>query len=185
MWYLEFGSEATIESLHGVAPGSRWLGTFDRAEAVAKESIDFYASGHPLVEGILDELADGPRGRVAFVRLPGAGFEDVGVVAIMRQGTRFSRHAWTLDGAPRPDWIPLVFETRRKLIDVPGPLWDVPDWGSRVGQLFADQMDTLHKKMDDFHLLLAFLAASFALILFLRAMAKRSNRTRENPPPGA
>jgi len=51
-WYLEFGSDSLVEHLPGVSAGSRWLGTFDRGEAVEKEDLDFFASGHALVEGI-------------------------------------------------------------------------------------------------------------------------------------
>jgi ATP-dependent helicase HepA len=49
---IEFGNEAIVDSLPGVAGGSAYVGTFDREEAVEDESIDFFASGHPLVEGV-------------------------------------------------------------------------------------------------------------------------------------
>jgi ATP-dependent helicase HepA len=55
---IEFGSEALVDSLPGVAGGSTFVGTFDREEAVEDESIDFFASGHPLVEGILAYFED-------------------------------------------------------------------------------------------------------------------------------
>ena len=35
-----------------------FLGTFSREEAVRDESIDFYASGHPMVEGLLAHLEE-------------------------------------------------------------------------------------------------------------------------------
>jgi ATP-dependent helicase HepA len=60
---IEFGNEAIVDSLPGVAGGSAYVGTFDREEAVEDESIDFFASGHPLVEGLLayfEDLGDGP-----------------------------------------------------------------------------------------------------------------------------
>ena len=60
---IEFGNEAIVDSLPGVAGGSAYVGTFDREEAVEDESIDFFASGHPLVEGVLayfEDLGDGP-----------------------------------------------------------------------------------------------------------------------------
>ncbi|MEM7309080.1 MAG: DedA family protein [Planctomycetota bacterium] len=64
------------------------------------------------------------------------------------------------------------------LISVPISIW--------LGMLFADQIDTLHAKMEDFHLLLAFLAISFALILLLRGRAKRASaKSREARPPDA
>jgi len=50
---IEFGNEAVVDSLPGVPGGSAFVGTFDREEAVEDETIDFFASGHPLVEAIL------------------------------------------------------------------------------------------------------------------------------------
>jgi ATP-dependent helicase HepA len=55
---VEFGSGAVVDSLPGVPGGSTFVGTFDREEAVEDESIDFFASGHPLVEGVLAYLED-------------------------------------------------------------------------------------------------------------------------------
>jgi len=65
-WLIEFGSQALVDHLPGVAAGTRFLGTFDRERAVAVESLDFFASGHNLVEGMLAELEEGERGRSAF-----------------------------------------------------------------------------------------------------------------------
>lgn len=67
------------------------------------------------------------------------------------------------------------------LLDALGVLISVPI-SIFLGQLFADQMDTLHAKLKDFHLLVAFLAISLALIMLLRSLAKRSSRGREVPP---
>jgi ATP-dependent helicase HepA len=69
-YLIEFGSHALVDHLPGVVAGSRYLGTFDREEAVADESLDFFASGHALVEGVLAELEEGSRGRSAFLQLP-------------------------------------------------------------------------------------------------------------------
>ena len=55
---IEFGNEAVVDSLPGVSGGSAFVGTFDREEAVEDETIDFFASGHPLVEGILAYVDD-------------------------------------------------------------------------------------------------------------------------------
>jgi len=55
-----------------VAGGTRFLGTFDRAEAVLREELEFFASGHPLVEGLLSELETVAR-RAALVELAGTG----------------------------------------------------------------------------------------------------------------
>jgi ATP-dependent helicase HepA len=87
-WLVELGHESLVDHLPGVPLGSRFLGTFDREEAVADEGRDFFASGHPLVEGVLAELEDGPRGRVALLQVPGRpGEEEVfGLLAIYRRG---------------------------------------------------------------------------------------------------
>ena len=55
---IELGNEAVVDSLPGVPGGSAYVGTFDREEAVEDESIDFFASGHPLVEGVLAYFED-------------------------------------------------------------------------------------------------------------------------------
>jgi ATP-dependent helicase HepA len=55
---IELGHEAVVDSLPGVPGGSSYVGTFDREEAVEDESVDFFASGHPLVEGVLAYFED-------------------------------------------------------------------------------------------------------------------------------
>ena len=62
---IEFGNEAIIDSLPGVPGGSSFVGSFDREYAVEDESIDFFASGHPLVEGLLAHFEEDRKGRVA------------------------------------------------------------------------------------------------------------------------
>jgi ATP-dependent helicase HepA len=105
-WMVEFGYEALIEGLPGVPPGSRFLGTFSREEAVEDEQRDFFASGHALVEGVLAELEEGPRGRVAL--LQATGDEDTfGLLAIYRRGATWEAVAVDAVGAQigrrRPD----------------------------------------------------------------------------------
>jgi ATP-dependent helicase HepA len=139
-WYLEFGSEATVETLHGVAPGNRYLGTFDREEAVAKESLDFFASGHPLVEGILAELADGTRGQVILAEVPGSKSPGVGVVLVLRDGVGFRFLALDLDGRERPEWVSGLLEART-VREIPGTAWTVPDWRDRVRALLAEHVE--------------------------------------------
>lgn len=101
-WLVEFGSEALVDHLPGVPAGSRFLGTFDREEAVEREILDFFATGHSLVEGVLAELEDGPRGRVALLQI--AGEEDAfGLLAIYRDGPGWTAVAVDDKGRPRPD----------------------------------------------------------------------------------
>jgi hypothetical protein len=102
---IELGYESLVDHLPGVPLGSRFLGTFDREEAVEDESRDFFASGHPLVEGILAELADGPRGRVALLQLPGLPEDEevFGLLAIYRRSAGWEALAVDSQGRPRPD----------------------------------------------------------------------------------
>lgn len=123
-WYVEFGTGALIDHLPGVPGDARFLGTFDRAEAVAREELDFFASGHPLVEALFGELHDGPRGRVALLDVPGAGQPGLGLLAIGSVSGRppagavpLVAHepdgplvalAVDLEGRPRPEWARVV-----------------------------------------------------------------------------
>jgi ATP-dependent helicase HepA len=104
-WMIEFGGEALVDHLPGVPLGVTYLGTFSRAEAVDRETLDFFASGHPLVEGILVELEDGPRGRVALLQVSGdEGDEEVfGLLAIYKDGAAWRAVAVDAKGQSRPD----------------------------------------------------------------------------------
>jgi ATP-dependent helicase HepA len=101
-WVIEYGGEALVDYIPGVPLGSSFLGTFDREEAVERESLHYFASGHPLVEGILSELEEGPRGRVAALQL--VGDEDFfGLVALYHRGEVFEAVVVDAQGRPRPD----------------------------------------------------------------------------------
>ena len=62
---IEIGNGALVDGLPGVPVDRRYVGTFDREEAVENETIDFFASGHPLVEGIFAHFEESALGRVA------------------------------------------------------------------------------------------------------------------------
>ena len=101
-WLIEHGAQALVDHLPGVPSGSRYLGTFDRATAVDNETVDFFASGHPLVEGILAELDEGARGRVALLQI--AGDEEIfGLLAIYKRGADFEVIAVDGQGKRRPE----------------------------------------------------------------------------------
>ena len=134
-WYVEFGADALVDHLPGAPAGSRWLGTFDRSEAVLKEEIDFFASGHPLVEGLFAELADGPRGRVAFVTLPGAGISGAGILFVFRAGGDVRASAVGLDGTPRPEWAERLLARRADLRGRNPDDWRKPVWPKLVSRL--------------------------------------------------
>lgn len=110
---IELDSRARVESLPGVPGGASFLGTFDREEAVQDETIDFLASGHPLVEGLLGHLEDSPEGRVGLLHVAGTGQEGFGLLALYQQGPRFEAVAVDLAGRVRADWAELL--TRRPL----------------------------------------------------------------------
>ena len=81
------------------------LGTFSRERAVDEETLDFFSSGHPLVEGILAELEEGPRGRVALLQIPGDE-ETFGLLALYRDAhdaADWRAVAVDAKGQPRPD----------------------------------------------------------------------------------
>ncbi|MBK7977719.1 MAG: hypothetical protein IPK07_32200 [Deltaproteobacteria bacterium] len=117
---IEFGAHAVVDSIPGVAGGKRFMGTFDREEAVANETIDFFAAGHPLVEGILLELEDGDRGRTAAFDLIWPSDDETsasddealglwGVLAIVDDDHAPIRIVDGL-GQRRPEWEALVGE---------------------------------------------------------------------------
>ena len=101
---IEFGNEALIDSLPGVPAGTSMVGTFDRDYAVEDETIDFFSSGHPLVEGLLAHFEEDPKGRVARLDLAMPVETGRGIVAIYKDGPQFEVGAFDSDGHPRPDW---------------------------------------------------------------------------------
>lgn len=67
-------------------------------------AIDFFASGHPLVESLLAHFEEDPKGRVARleVRLPRQ--RGMGLVAIYKDGPELEVVALDADGGARRDW---------------------------------------------------------------------------------
>jgi ATP-dependent helicase HepA len=137
-WYIEFGHEAVVESLPGVPEGSRWLGTFNREEAVERETLDFFASGHPLVEGILLELEDGHRGQVAFMNIAGTGMTGEGLAVIVKRDSDFEAIVVDFEGNRRPEWAPFFTEEqgcRSPATPTDWGLTDTEGWAHRVREL--------------------------------------------------
>jgi len=111
---IEFGKNARVDSLPGVPAGASFLGTFRREEAVRDEAIDFFASGHPMVEGLLAHLEDCSRGQVALLDVRGPRKEEAfGLLAIYKDGPEFRAVALDAGGAERTDWAATL--TRRPL----------------------------------------------------------------------
>lgn len=66
---FRMGGESSIESLPGVEldPDEPLLGSFWRDTAVVQEENHYFATGHPLVEGLFNWLRDGDLGRAAWL----------------------------------------------------------------------------------------------------------------------
>jgi ATP-dependent helicase HepA len=103
-FYIEFGSGATVDAIPGVAGGSRFLGTFDREEAIVEEEMDFFASGHPLVEGLLLELEDGVRGRATLLEIPAGRIRGAGMACVFKRGAEWEVVIMGADGEEHPEW---------------------------------------------------------------------------------
>jgi ATP-dependent helicase HepA len=101
---IEFGNEALVDSLPGVSGGASFVGSFDREYAVENETIDFFASGHPLVEGLLAHYDDDRRGRAAFLEVTLPGRSGIGLVAIYKEGRDVEIVALDAEGRVRADW---------------------------------------------------------------------------------
>lgn len=131
-WLIGLGAEALVDRLPGVAPGSGFLGTFSREEAVEKETLDFFSSGHPLVEGILSELHEGSRGRTACFEFLGEE-ETIGLFAIYRRGTDLEAEAVDVGGKPRPELAARLLQKDARLDRVDHVQWtSMSEWQSAV-----------------------------------------------------
>src|SRR4030095_12500396 len=100
---IELGHEALVESLPGVPPGAAFVGTFSREQAVEDETLDFFASGHALVEGVLAHFDDSAIGRVAELEIAAGQERAEGIVAIYRDGSSVDIVALDTTGRPHPE----------------------------------------------------------------------------------
>lgn len=114
LYYLELGTSLTVESIPGVPDESRWLGTFDRVEALQKDEFDFFASGHPLVEGLLLELEDGARGRTAMFTVPSPDLRGAGVICFYKEGAEVRPIVFDTKGEQRPEWATKIVASLAK-----------------------------------------------------------------------
>jgi ATP-dependent helicase HepA len=137
---IELVPGSRVDSLHGVPPRSSYLGTFNREVAVRDEAIDFFASGHPLVEGILTHLEESPLGRVVLLhaRAPGQGPGGFGLLGLYRDGPGFLAVAVDSEGKPRPEWAAALTRRPIKSRRVPAESWTgQPGWPQLVRDLSA------------------------------------------------
>ena len=143
---IEIGSGALVDGLPGVLGGSGYVGTFDREEALEEETLDYFASGHPLVEGILAHVEESDMGRVARFEVAINGEQGEGLVAVYKDGAVFDVVVIDAEGLARPDWA-AAFRQRplgvRPVRSEPGPstaLGTGPDWKNMVRRL-GPQLD--------------------------------------------
>jgi ATP-dependent helicase HepA len=141
---LTFGNEAILDSLPGVPGGSSFLGTFDREEAVEDETLDFFASGHALVEGVLTHLEDSPLGRVAVLHVGIGGAPGFGLLALYKDGPVFEAVVIDAEGRPRPDWAAALVRRPLRSRRVPAERMHDPAWAPLVRRL-AESLDRTRK----------------------------------------
>jgi ATP-dependent helicase HepA len=132
---IEFGNEALLDSLPGVPGGSSFVGSFDREYAVEDESIDFFASGHPLVEGLLAHFEENPKGRVARLEIQVPGQSGAGVIAVYKDGPEFEVVAFDADGRARPDWAEAFSRWPLAAQKMPAKDAAAQDWPALVSRL--------------------------------------------------
>jgi ATP-dependent helicase HepA len=134
---VSLGNEAIVDSLPGVPGGSSFLGTFEREEAVEDETLDFFASGHALVEGVLAHLEESPLGRVAVLHVGMPGARGLALLALYKDGPVFDAVVIDEDGRTRPDWAAaLARRPLRSRRAAAGPRLD-PAWAPRIRRLAA------------------------------------------------
>jgi ATP-dependent helicase HepA len=134
---IDFGSGALVDSLPGVPAGSTYIGSFDREEAVENETIDFFASGHPLVEGIFAHFDDSALGRVARFELEIGTARGEALVAIYKDGPQFEVVVLDSAGRNRPDWSAAINQRPLGARRVTGESTGDQDWMGAVRRLAA------------------------------------------------
>jgi hypothetical protein len=105
------------------------LGTFDRPTAVDDERLDYFASGHPLVEGLLAHLEESSLGRVTVLRVTIGDARGIGLLALYKGGPAFEAVAVDPAGRLRPEWARALrrrpLRTRRVALGTaPRPGWE-------------------------------------------------------------
>lgn len=141
---IELGSGASVDGLPGVPGGSGYVGTFDREEAVENESIDFFASGHPLVEGIFAHYEESPIGRAVRFQMAIGQDSGEGLVAIYKDGPAFEVVAIDSEGQSRLDWAEAILQRPIRAFPVLGKAAEDHEWRGMVRRLGA-QLDATRR----------------------------------------
>jgi ATP-dependent helicase HepA len=137
---IELGNGSLVDGLPGVAGGSSYVGTFDREEAVEHETIDFFASGHPLVEGIFAHFDDSALGRVARFEVEIGEEQGEGLVAVYKDGPVFEVVAIDSTGRTRADWAARIRQRPLRAHPVTKNANEDIDWAGMVRRL-GPQLD--------------------------------------------
>jgi ATP-dependent helicase HepA len=132
---IELGNGSLVDGLPGVPGGSSYVGSFDREEALENETIDFFASGHPLVEGIFAHYEESSLGRVARVEVEIGQERGAGLVAIYKDGLAFEVVAVEFTGQLRPDWAAAFHQRSLHLRGIAVESIDSSDWASVIHRL--------------------------------------------------
>jgi ATP-dependent helicase HepA len=141
---IEIGSEALVDGLPGVSGGTSYLGTFDREEAVEKETIDFFASGHPLVEGVFAHYDESTLGRVARFEIEIGHERGEALVAIYKDGPVFEIVAIDSTGQSRRDWAAAIRQRPLRARRLAEDANQSVDWTNLVRRL-GQRLDTARR----------------------------------------
>jgi ATP-dependent helicase HepA len=134
---IELGNGARVDGLPGVPGGSSYIGSFDRDEAVEHETIDFFASGHPLVEGIFAHYEESALGRVARFEVEIDQEHGEGLVAVYKDGAGLELVALDSTGRARPDWSAAIRQRPLRAQHVTSAPVDDREWMIMVRRLGA------------------------------------------------
>ena len=134
---IELGNAALVDSLPGVPGGSSFLGSFEREEALADERLDFFAAGHPLVEGILAHLSESPAARVTVLRMAIGRESGLGLLALYKDGPAFEAVAVDASGNVRPDWARALSRRPLRTRRVAPETVHKPGWAQAIRRLAA------------------------------------------------
>ena len=91
---FEYGSRVVVDAIPGLSPEAHYLGTFSREEAIQSQELDFFGSGHVVVEGLLAELEDSTTGAVGALQMRASqwkqyapqGWQDPGLYLLVHEG---------------------------------------------------------------------------------------------------
>jgi len=135
---IELGTGALIDDLPGVPGGSSYIGSFSREEAVENETIDFFASGHPLIEGIFAHYEESTLGRVTRFELQIGSERGEGLVAIYKDGRAFEIVAIDSAGLVRQSWAAAIRNRPLEARRLTNEQAEHTDWRDLVRRLGAE-----------------------------------------------